>query len=91
LADLGARVSERNLIREPLSVAEIKALAKRVGGVAELVGPTKRREVEGLSDAQVISWLRDDPKRFRRPLIDLGDEVLLGFNAAVRAELEERA
>ncbi|MFP5225847.1 MAG: arsenate reductase family protein [Actinomycetota bacterium] len=84
-------MSERNLIKEPLSVAEIKAMGNRVGGVVELVGPTKRREVEGMSDSQIIAWLREDPKRFRRPLIDLGDDVLLGFNAAVRTELESRA
>lgn len=83
-------MSERNIIKDPLTAAEIRSLSARVGGAVELVGPTKRREVEGMSDDAVVAWLQADPKRFRRPLIDLGDTVLLGFSKPVRAALDAR-
>jgi arsenate reductase len=65
----------------------LRALAKRAGGARELVKPTARAEVEGMSAAQVVAWLAEDPKRLRRPIIDTGDELLLGFTKQVRERL----
>lgn len=74
-------------MREPLSVAEIRSLARRAGGVRELVAPTKRREVDGLTDPQIAAFLAEDPRRLRRPIIDTGTAIHLGFTAAVRGAL----
>lgn len=70
-----------------MSAQEIRALAERAGGARELVKPTARAEVEGMTDAQIVGWLSEDPKRFRRPIIDTGAGITLGFTKAVREAL----
>lgn len=77
----------RNLIREPLTASELRALARRVGGAPELVAPKRRAEVEGFSAAQVIDYLSADSNRIRRPIIDDGERVYLGFSTAVQKQL----
>lgn len=79
--------SERNLFRERLSAAEIRALGARAGGVRELVAPRRRAAVEGMSDEEVVAFLAADPARLRRPIIDTGGTVHLGFTKAVREAL----
>jgi arsenate reductase-like glutaredoxin family protein len=54
-----------------------------------MVKPTARAEVEPMTDAQIVAWLAEDPKRLRRPIIDTGDAVRLGFSKAVRQALAE--
>jgi arsenate reductase-like glutaredoxin family protein len=82
-------MNERNLIKQPLTVAELKALAKRAGGAENLVAPKRRAEAEGLSGDKLIAWLAEDGGRVRRPIIDLGSgNLFLGFTASVREELE---
>src|SRR5437899_2031820 len=88
LAQKGTETTLRNLVKEPLTVDELRALARRVGGVAELVAPKRRAEAEGLADADLYQWLAADGGRIRRPIIDAGGKVALGFTGAVRAELE---
>jgi arsenate reductase len=68
----------------------LRALAKRAGGVRALVAPKRRDEAEGLTDAQLVDWLLEDPRRLRRPIIDTGDEILLGFTKDVRDRLSSR-
>jgi arsenate reductase-like glutaredoxin family protein len=68
-------------------VAEIRSLGRRAGGVRLLIAPTRRGETEGMTDAQVATFLSEDPKRLRRPIIDTGSEIHLGFTAAVREAL----
>ena len=38
----------RELVKQPLSEAEVHALAARLGGVRELIAPKRRKELEGL-------------------------------------------
>ena len=78
---------ERNLFKEPLDAAEIVALGVRAGGVANLVAPTRRSEAAGMNDRQIAAYLAQDPKRLRRPIIDTGTAVHLGFTKAVREAL----
>lgn len=42
-----------------------------------------------MTDAQIIDWLVEDPKRLRRPIIDTGEQVYLGFTKAVREALTD--
>jgi arsenate reductase-like glutaredoxin family protein len=90
LAQNGIEVKERNLIKQPLTTAELKALARRAGGPQELVAPKRRAEAEGLSGDKLIAWLAADGGRVRRPIIDLGGDVHLGFAADVREKLERK-
>ena len=87
LAHQGANVRERNLFKQPLTPAEIMRLAKRGGGIRNLVAPKRREEAEAIPDAQLPAWLAEDPGRIRRPIIDTGDDLHLGFTKAVREAL----
>ena len=89
LAQKDQDVTLRNLIKEPLTATELKALAKRVGGPEMLVAPKQRAEAEGLSGDELLAWLAEDGRRIRRPIIDVGGKVLLGFTGSVREELED--
>jgi len=82
--------TERNLIKQPLSAAELKQLAKRAGGAEKLVAPKRKTEAEGLSGERLIAWLAEDGGRVRRPIVDVDGDVFLGFAAATRADLEKK-
>src|SRR2546426_10730672 len=81
-------VEERNLIKQPLSAAELRALAKKAGGAEQLVAPKRRAEAEGLSAEKLIAWLAEDGARVRRPIIEAGGELTLGFAADAQEGLE---
>jgi arsenate reductase-like glutaredoxin family protein len=88
LAQAGVTFTERNLIKQPLTVPELKKLAKRAGGPENLVAPKRRSEAEGLSGEKLIAWLAEDGGRVRRPIIDLGgNDLLLGFAADSKEKL----
>lgn len=80
----------RNLIKEPLTATELRRIARRAGGAAELVAPKKRKEAEGLDGEELITWLAEDGSRVRRPIIVAGDVVTLGFGKDTPATLRER-
>src|SRR5438105_13274413 len=86
---VGEGVELRNVIKEPLSVDELRRLASRVGGVDELVAPKRRAEAEGLHGDKLLRWLAEDGARVRRPIVVTGRKVTLGFADAARKELEE--
>src|SRR5919109_5417687 len=86
---LGDEVELRNIIKEPLSVEELRRLASRVGGVDELVAPKRRAEAEGLHGEKLLRWLAEDGARVRRPIVVTGAKVTLGFSESAREELEQ--
>jgi ArsC family len=55
--------------------------------MGELVKPTARAELEGLGDAEIARFLSENPNSVRRPIIDTGEMVTLGFTPAVREKL----
>jgi arsenate reductase-like glutaredoxin family protein len=79
----------RNLIKEPLTAAEIAELAKTVGDAQELVAPKRRAEAEGLKGKALIDWLAADGGRLRRPIVVKNGKVTLGFAADARDALEK--
>jgi arsenate reductase-like glutaredoxin family protein len=85
---VGDAVELRNIIKEPLSVDELRRLASRVGGVDELVAPKRRAEAEGLHGEKLLRWLAADGARVRRPIVVTGAKVTLGFSESARDELE---
>jgi len=87
LARKKQQVEERNLIKQPLTAAELRALAKKAGGVEQLVAPKRRAEAEGLAGEKLIAWLAQDGARVRRPLIEIGGELTLGFAADAQEKL----
>lgn len=89
LARKKQQVEERNLIKEPLDAAELRALAKKAGGAEQLVAPKRRAEAEGLSGEKLIAWLAEDGGRVRRPIIEVGGELTLGFAADAQERLSQ--
>jgi arsenate reductase-like glutaredoxin family protein len=85
---VGEGVELRNVIKEPLSVDELRRLASRVGGVDELVAPKRRAEAEGLHGEKLLRWLAADGARVRRPIVVTGAKVTLGFSESAREELD---
>jgi arsenate reductase-like glutaredoxin family protein len=79
----------RNLIKEPLTVDELRKLAAKVGGASELVAPKRRAEAEGLDGDELLAWLAADGGRVRRPIVVAGKTVTLGFAGDAKATLEE--
>ena len=53
-----------------------------------LVAPKRRAEAEGLSGDALLTWLSADGARVRRPIIEVGGKLVLGFGAEARAALE---
>src|ERR671937_1853548 len=88
LARKKQQVEERNLIKEPLTAAELRTLAKKAGGVEQLVAPKRRKEAERLSGEKLIEWLAQDGGRVRRPIIEVNGELTLGFAGDAQAKLE---
>jgi arsenate reductase-like glutaredoxin family protein len=80
---------ERNLVKDPLNVAELRALAKKAGSAEELVAPKRRKEAVGLSGDALLSWLAEDGARVRRPIIESGGLLTLGFTEETRRALED--
>ena len=89
LARKKQQVEERNLIKQPLAADELRALAKKTGGAEALVAPKRRAEAEGLSGEKLIAWLAEDGGRVRRPIIEVGGKVTLGFAADAQEQLGE--
>ena len=88
LAQKKQETEERNLIKQPLSVAELRALSKKAGGAESLVAPKRRAEAAGLLGDELLTWLAEDGARVRRPIIEVEGKLVLGFAAEARAQLE---
>jgi len=79
----------RELVKKPLSEAEVRALAGRLGGVRELIVPKRKGELGGMGEEELVRHLAANPNHVRRPLIDTGKQLLAGFTADVRAALNK--
>jgi arsenate reductase-like glutaredoxin family protein len=79
----------RNLIKEPLNLDELRALAKQVGGAEHLVAPKRRSEAEGLSGDKLLQWLAKDGGNVRRPIIVAGKKITLGFAKDAQEQLKD--
>jgi arsenate reductase len=79
----------RELMKKPLSEAEVRALAGRMGGVRELIAPKRKGELGGMGEEELVRHLAANPNHVRRPLIDTGKHLLAGFTADVRAALDK--
>ena len=77
----------RDLLKEPLTLEELTALGKRVDDVRDLVKPLNKSDVEGMSDKDVLRYLAKNPNSVRRPIIDTGKILTLGFTPAAREQL----
>jgi arsenate reductase len=84
----------RDLFKQPLGVAEIRALAARhPDGVRGLLSTrsTPYRALgldkKKVSDAELVALMAKEPRLLRRPILDLGDRLLVGFDRAAYERL----
>ena len=77
----------RDLFKQPLSAAEIRALAGRApDGVRSLLS-TRSTQYKALGldqkkvgDAQLVALMVKEPRLLRRPLVQAGDRLVIGFD-----------
>jgi regulatory protein spx len=84
----------RDLFKQPLTAAEIRALAARAPeGVRSLLSTrTSQYKALGLDkkkigDEALIALMVKEPRLLRRPLTQVGDRLIIGFDADAFAAL----
>ena len=89
-------MEERDFFKDTLTEQEIRELAKDVG-VAQIFAkrsPSLKQmglADQELSEAQMLDLMLKEPRLVRRPLVRLGDRLLVGANIkAMEAALAER-
>ena len=92
----GIELEERDFFKDGFTEAEIRGLAEGVG-LSQLFAhrspSLKQMGLAGqeLSEEQMLDLMLKEPRLVRRPLVRLGDRLLVGANIkAVEAALAER-
>jgi arsenate reductase len=98
LAGRGITHEKVDLVAQPPSVAVLRDLHRRSGlPVGKLFNTSGERYRQGrfkerlatLSDAEALAALASDGKLIKRPIVDTGKEVLVGFDQAAYARALE--
>ena len=77
----------RDLFKQPLTAAEIRALARQAPeGVRSLLS-TRSTQYKALgldrkkvSDDELVALMAREPRLIRRPLVQAGDRLVIGFD-----------
>lgn len=77
----------RDLFKQPLAAAEIRALARHAPeGVRSLLS-TRSTQYKALgldrkkvSDDELVALMAREPRLIRRPLVQAGDRLVIGFD-----------
>ncbi|MFI5303730.1 MAG: glutaredoxin domain-containing protein [Nitrospiria bacterium] len=84
----------REIFREPLTQAELSALAEKLPNrFYDLYAPKGARKVglpenaRELSPGKIVSLQQENPDLIRYPIFDLGDELLFGFYDTTKSAL----
>jgi arsenate reductase/regulatory protein spx len=84
LLQKGAELEERDFFKERLSEEEIRELASLAGGLPQMLAwrspSLKKMGFAGqeLSEDQMLDLMLQEPRLVRRPLIKIGDRLLVG-------------
>lgn len=85
LLQKGLDIKERDYFKDKFTEAEIRELAATVG-VSEIFAwrspSLKKMELVGkdLSESEMIQLMLQEPRLVRRPLVKVGDQLLVGAN-----------
>jgi Spx/MgsR family transcriptional regulator len=87
LADHGIAVAEREIFKRPLSASEIEDVIGSRPVTDVLSTRTTEYRARGLdqgthSDAELLRQMEAEPRLLRRPLLQIGDRLLVGFDQA---------
>ena len=81
----GVELAERDIFDEPLSAEEILGLAagQSISALFSWKSPSFTRlglAREDLTDKDMLRLMLGEPRLIRRPLIRIGDELIVGFD-----------
>ena len=84
----GLSVEDRDYFKEPFTEDELRALIAEVGepGVSAMFAsrsPSLKKmglNAAELSDERKLSLMLEEPRLVRRPIVRLGDQLLIGAN-----------
>ena len=87
----GLSVSERDYFKEPFTEGELRQLIDEVGepGVSAMFAsrsPSLKKmglDPAELSDERKVSLMLEEPRLVRRPIIRLGDRLIIGASVKV--------
>ena len=90
----GESVTERDYFKEPFTEAELLALAVEAGdaGISGLFAsrsPSLKKlglTAAELSDERKLALMLEEPRLVRRPIVRLGDRILVGANIKALTE-----
>ena len=87
LAQRGVPFTERELVKQPLSADELRALAALRPPGEWFSWGSRRARAEGwqpdqLADADLIRLMSEDPTLIKRPLVRVGDRLIAGHDPA---------
>jgi arsenate reductase len=85
LAAHGISVIEREIFKRPLTASEIEDVIGPRQVTDVLSTRTTEYRARGLdqgshSDAELLRQMEDEPRLLRRPLLQMGDHLLVGFD-----------
>lgn len=85
LQESGVQVDrERDLIKTPLTLEEIQQLAEAAGGVDALLSKRspayKKYRDQVQSPDQWLQFMTEEPRLIRRPIVQTGNRLFVGFN-----------
>jgi arsenate reductase len=95
LGEHGIEHTQSDLVAAPISLAKLRDLHKRSGlpirRFFNTSGESYRnggfgKKLPGMSDAEALAALAEDGKLVKRPIVDTGKTVLVGFDEDVYAE-----
>ena len=95
LLQKGLEVSDRDFFKDTLSEAEVRELASMVGvgNIFARRSPSLKKlglADKDLSDDEMIKLMLQEPKLVRRPLLKVGNRLMVGGgNAAVEEAIAE--
>jgi Spx/MgsR family transcriptional regulator len=87
LAEHGIGVAEREIFKRPLTAAEIEDVIGSRAVTDVLSTRTTEYKARGLdkgahSDAELLRLMEAEPRLLRRPLLQMGEHLLVGFDQA---------
>ena len=95
LLQKGLEVKDRNFFKDTLSESEVRELAAMAGteNIFARRSPSLKKlglADKELSDDEMVNLMLQEPKLVRRPLLKVGDKLMVcGGNAAVEAAIAE--
>ena len=95
LSQRGATIEDRDFFKEPFSEAELRGLLKghTVSDIFSWRSPSFKalgREAGSLSDDELIGLMLQEPRLIRRPMVRIGDELIIGADVKVLESALER-